>query len=115
MQKTQNAKMQCVDIVIVNVFCLCIFCKKGRKSRVLMGCFGQKVAFFSLLDIKEGYHLSGQPSFLRVFGLVFGVRNLLVLFSFIVHKASLQPTGNDVGALAFHAIVAAKLDEVVFK
>ena len=49
---------------------------------------------------------------LRVFGLVVGVRNLLVLFSFIVNKAGLQPTGNDVGALAFHAILAAKPDEV---
>ena len=52
------------------------------------------------------------PLFLRVFGLVVGGRNLLVLFSFIVHKAGLHPTGNDVGALAFHAILAAKLDEV---
>ena len=81
----------------------------------MRGCFGQKVAFFRLLDINKGYPLSGQPSFLRVFGLVVGGRNLLVLFSFIVHKAGLQPTGNDVGALAFHAILAAKLDEVVFK
>ena len=30
--------MQSVDIVIVSVFYLCIFCKKGRKSRVLRGC-----------------------------------------------------------------------------
>ena len=77
-----------------------------------MACFGQKVAFFSLLDINKGYPLSGPPSFLRVLGLVVGGRNLLVLFSVIDHKASLQPTGNDVGALAFHAILAAKLDEV---
>ena len=35
----QNAKMQSVDIVIVSGFCLCIFCKKGEKRGVLMGCF----------------------------------------------------------------------------
>ena len=30
--------MQCVDIVIVSVFRLCIFCKKGEKWGVLRGC-----------------------------------------------------------------------------
>ena len=73
-----------------------------------MGCFGQKVAFFRLLDINKGYPLSGQPSFLRVFGLVVGGRNLLVLFSFIVHKAGLQPTGDDVSPSTFRHLMSPK-------
>ena len=77
-----------------------------------MGCFGQKVAFFPCRILKRAILYRDSPLFYEFLVLSLGGRNLLVLFSFIVHKAGLQPTGNDVGALAFHAILAAKLDEV---
>ncbi len=33
LSKLQTAKMQCVDIVIVSVFCLCIFAKRAKNGR----------------------------------------------------------------------------------
>ena len=78
-----------------------------------MGYFGQKVAFFPCRILKRAILCRDSPLFLRVFGLVVGGRNLLVLFSVIVHKAGLQPTGDDVGTFALNAVLARDFFSVI--